>query len=221
MSSTPPLPLVDLPLDSSFQFEEHILHSPILSFFPTFPQFWMLPLCLLGLTVQHSRLFFIISLLSGHFFLLLLRNLTFPWGFFFPPLSHGGYSPIVLILQSGFSGGSDGKESAYNVGDLGSMPGSGRSPGEGKERYPLQYSRAFLVAQMVVKNLPAMQETWVQSLGWDDPLEKGMATHSSILAWRFHGQRSLAGYSPWGRKESDMTEWLQFLSFFLSCWIFQ
>ena len=86
------------------------------------------------------------------------------------------------------------------------IPGSGRSPGEGKERYPLQYSRAFLVAQMVVKNLPAMQETWVQSLGWDDPLEKGMATHSSILAWRFHGQRSLAGYSPWGRKESDMTE---------------
>ena len=77
-----------------------------------------------------------------------------------------------------------GKESACDAGDPGSIPGSGRSPGEGKERHPLQYSRAFLVAQMVVENPPAMQETWVQSLGWDDPLEKGMATHSSILAWR-------------------------------------
>ena len=49
--------------------------------------------------------------------------------------------------------------------------------------YPLQYSWASLVAQLV-KNLPAMWETWVQSLGWKDPLEKGKATHSSILAWR-------------------------------------
>ena len=57
----------------------------------------------------------------------------------------------------------------------------------------------FLVAQ-TVKNLPAMQETWVRSLGWEDPLEKGMATRSSILAWRIHGQRSLVGYSPWGHK---------------------
>ena len=48
-----------------------------------------------------------------------------------------------------------------------------------------------------------MQETEVQSLGWDDPLEKEMATHSGILAWESHGQRSLAGYSPWGCKESD------------------
>ena len=51
----------------------------------------------------------------------------------------------------------------------------------------------FLVAYMV-KNLPVMQETWVQSLGWEDPLEKGMSTHSSILAWRIPW--SLAGYSP-------------------------
>ena len=64
---------------------------------------------------------------------------------------------------------------------------------------------ASLVAQMV-KNLPAMQETWVRSLGWEDPLEKRMATHSSILAWRIPWQRSLAGYSPWGCKESHMTE---------------
>ena len=56
---------------------------------------------------------------------------------------------------------------------------------------------ASLVAQMI-KNLPAEQETWVQPLGQEDPLEKGMATHSSILAWESQGQRSLAGYSPWG-----------------------
>ena len=51
-----------------------------------------------------------------------------------------------------------------------------------------------------VKNLPAMLETWVPSLGWEDPLEKGMATHSSILTGESHGQRSLVGYSPWGRR---------------------
>ena len=55
----------------------------------------------------------------------------------------------------------------------------------------------------LVKNLPAMWETWVQSLGWEDPLEKGKAIHSSILAGEFHGP-----YSPWGRKESDTTEHL-------------
>ena len=84
----------------------------------------------------------------------------------------------------GFLGSSAGKESACNAGGPGSIPGSGRSPGEGIG-YPLQYSWASLVAQ-TVKNLPAMQETWVQSLGWKDPLEEGMATYSSILAWRIH-----------------------------------
>ena len=63
------------------------------------------------------------------------------------------------------------------------------------------------VAQMV-KNLPAMQETRVQFLGWEVPLEKGMAIHSNILAWKFHGQRNLMGYSPWTLKELDMTEQL-------------
>ena len=55
------------------------------------------------------------------------------------------------------------------------------------------------------KKLPAIQETWVQSLGQEDPLEKEMATHSSISAEKFHGQRSLASYSPWSHKELDMT----------------
>ena len=65
----------------------------------------------------------------------------------------------------------------------------------------------FPVAQMV-KNLPAMWEIWVRSLDWDDPLEKGMATHSSILAWRIPWTEEPAGYSPWGPKELDMTEQL-------------
>ena len=58
----------------------------------------------------------------------------------------------------------------------------------------------------VVKNPPAKQVTRVQSMGQKDRLEKEMATHSSILVWEIHGQRSLVGYSPWGHKESDMTE---------------
>ena len=62
------------------------------------------------------------------------------------------------------------------------IPGLGRFAGE-EIGYTLQYSWVSLVAQLV-KNQPAMQETWVQSLGWEDPLEKGIATHSSILAWR-------------------------------------
>ena len=79
----------------------------------------------------------------------------------------------------GFLVGSAGKESAYNVGDLDSIPGSGRPAGEGIG-YPFQSSLASLVAQLV-KNLPAMWETWVQSLDLEDPLEKGKATHFSIL----------------------------------------
>ena len=82
----------------------------------------------------------------------------------------------------GFPDRSVGKEFTCNAEDPSSIPGSGKSPGEGIG-YPLQYFWASLVAQLV-KNPPAMQETWVQSLGWEDPLEKGKATHSSILAWR-------------------------------------
>ena len=77
---------------------------------------------------------------------------------------------------------SEGKESACDAGDPGLIPGLVRSAGEGIGS-PLQYSWASLVAQLV-KNQPAMWETWIQSLGWEDPLEKGKATHSSILAWR-------------------------------------
>ena len=78
-----------------------------------------------------------------------------------------------------FSISSAGKESACNAGDPGSISGSGRSTGE-RMGNPLQYSWAYLVAQLV-KNQPTMWETWVQFLGWEDVLEKGI--FSSILAW--------------------------------------
>ena len=97
------------------------------------------------------------------------------------------FTGIVLNLYKlekniGFPDSSAGKESACNVGDPSLIPGLGRSAGEGVG-YPLQYSWASLLAQLV-KNPPATWETWVQSLGWDEPPEKGKATYSSILAWR-------------------------------------
>ena len=85
-------------------------------------------------------------------------------------------------IYGGFPGSSAGKESACNAGDPGLIPWLGRSPGEGMG-YLLQYSWASLVAQKVM-NPSAMLETWVLSPGWEDPLEEGMATHSSILALR-------------------------------------
>ena len=96
----------------------------------------------------------------------------------------------------GFPGISAGKESACNAGDSGLIPGLGRSPGEGIG-YPLQYSWASLVVLMA-KNPPAKQETWVQSLGWEDPLEEGMTVHSSILAWTIPMDRGVWQARPWG-----------------------
>ena len=89
------------------------------------------------------------------------------------------------LYNQGFPDSSVGKESACNAGDPGSISGPGRSAGEGIG-YPLQYSWASLVAYLV-KNPPTMWETWVWSLGWDDPLEKEKATHYIILAWRIPG----------------------------------
>ena len=90
---------------------------------------------------------------------------------------------LTTWLDQGFPGRSAGKESAYNAGNPSLIPGSGTSTEE-EIGYPLQYCWASLVAQLI-KNLPAKRETWVQSLGWEDPLEKGIATDSSILAWKF------------------------------------
>ena len=88
------------------------------------------------------------------------------------------------------------KEYTYNAGDPDSIPGSGSSPGEGIG-YPFQYSWASLVVQSV-KNLPAMQETRVRFLGWEDPLEKEMASHSSVLAWRIPGTGEPGGLPSMG-----------------------
>ena len=153
-----------------------------------------------------------------------------------------------------FPGGSDGKDSACNAGDPGSIPGSGRSPGGGHGN-PLQYSclenphgqrslegyspmghkeldttewlstkhayliRASLVAQLE-NNLPEIQESRVRSSGQKDPLEKGMATHSSILAWITPWTWSLVDYSPWGCKESGMTDRLSHFETHTHSWLF-
>ena len=85
-----------------------------------------------------------------------------------------------MALHKHDADSSAGKESTCNAGDSDLIPGSGRSAEEGIG-YTLQYSWASLVAQLI-KNLPAIWETWVQSQVWEDPLEKGKATHSSILA---------------------------------------
>ena len=95
----------------------------------------------------------------------------------------------MTLKEWSFPDSSVGEESACNSGDPGLISGSGRSSGEGIG-YPLHYSWASLETQLV-KNPPAMQETWVWSLGWEDTLEKGKATHSSTLAWRIPWMYSL------------------------------
>ena len=119
-----------------------------------------------------------------------------PTPVFWPGEFHGLYSPwgrkvsdtteqlslSFFTNKMGFPDSSVAKESACNAGDPGSIPGSGRSSGEGIG-YPLQYCWGSLMAQLV-RNPPVMQETWVQSLGWEDTLEKGKASHSSVVAWR-------------------------------------
>ena len=122
--------------------------------------------------------------------------------------------------RESFPDSSVGKDFACNTGDPSSIPGLGRSSGEGIG-YPLHYSWASLVAQLV-KNLPAMRETWVWSLGWEEPLEKGKATHSSILEWEllipeFQG---LYIYSPWGHKELGTTEQLSYIYMYVCIYIY-
>ena len=71
---------------------------------------------------------------------------------------------------------------------------------------PFEDDLVMSLPAQLVKHPPAMEETPVQFRGWEDPLEKGTATHSSILAWRIPGTEDLASYSPWGRREADTTE---------------
>ena len=101
----------------------------------------------------------------------------------------------------GFPDSSVGKESACNSVDSNSIPGLGRSPGEGIG-FLRQYSWASLVAQLV-KNPPAVRETWVRSQGWEDPLQKGQLPTPVFWHGEFH-----ALFSPWSRKELDTTEQL-------------
>ena len=109
-----------------------------------------------------------------------------------------------LININSFPDRAVGIESACNPGDPGLIPGSRRPPGKGID-YPLQYSWASLVAQ-TVKNPLAMQETWVRSLGWEEPLEKGTATHSSILTWRIPWTEDPGRLQSMSCKELDTTE---------------
>ena len=113
----------------------------------------------------------------------------------------------------GLSCSSSGKEFACDAGDQGSIPWLGRSSGEGIG-YPLQYSWASLVAQLV-KKPPAMWETWVRPLGWEDPWKRKWQPTPVFLPGEPHGQRNLVGYSPQGRKVSDTTEQLHFHFHFL------
>ena len=107
-------------------------------------------------------------------------------------LRYGDYGwQNTLVFELGFPGSSADKESACDAGDPGSIPESGRSPGEGIG-YPLQYSWASLVAQMV-KNRSAVWKTRVRLLGWEDPLEEGMAHCSRVLAWRIPMDREEPG----------------------------
>ena len=112
-----------------------------------------------------------------------------------------------LFTSLGFPDSSVGKEFSCNAGDPGSIPRSGRSPGE-RIGYPLRYSWASFLAQLL-KNPPAMQETWAQSLGWEEPLEKGKAIPSNILALRI----------PWAVQSMGSQSWTRLNDFGFSWWL--
>ena len=151
------------------------------------------------------------------FLMEIIKDLAVPFhqSIFYGSVIQVNKGAMVLTLvglpgSRGFPDSSVGKESACNAGDPGSIPGSWRSPGE-RIGYPLQYSWASLVAQLV-KNLPAMQETWVQSLGWGrSPGEgKGYSQYSGL-------ENSMDSW--WGRKDSDMTERLSLSLSRVQAWV--
>ena len=130
---------------------------------------------------RRVKLFFITYLLnllsnpSADFPPRFILNLFMFFHFHWPTSAHTKWLTSLCMSLPG-------KESTCNAGDPGSVPGLGRSPEEGIG-YSLQYSWASLMAQLV-KNPPAIWESWVQSLSWEDHLEEGTVTNSSILAWR-------------------------------------
>ena len=121
--------------------------------------------------------------------------------------SNIGFQKNLKLTREILPGCSESKEPACNAGNPGSIPGTGRSPGEGIG-YPLHCSWASLVAQMV-KNPPAMRETWVWSLCWGDPLAEGVATHSSILAWRIPTDRGACPATVHGvaKHQTQLSNW--------------
>ena len=135
------------------------------------------------------------------------------------------WSSFVLpkcSLYLDFPGSSAGKESACNAKDPALISWSGSSPGKGISNL-LQYSWASLVAQ-IVKNLPAMWETWAQTLGWEDLLGKGLVTHSSILAWRILMDRgawwaTVHGVAKNWTLLSDKAQHSSSLCFFTFLWV--
>ena len=158
--------------------------SILLIFFCAFLLFVSPQIIIISIFLLVLCLFFFKSLVSYS------RRLDY-WFEVFPVFSIGVnnyYFPckhwflLHALSFEGFPGRSLGKESAYNAGDPGLIPGSERSPGEGIG-YLLQYAWASLVAQLV-KNPPTMQEAWVRFLDWENLLEEGRATYSSILAWK-------------------------------------
>ena len=177
----------------------------MLSFKPTFS---LSSFTFIKRLFSSSSLYFVPPLGSSNCFLLAASlPLCQPILHFIAVYNYHHKSVLEHVHQpkTGFPGGSAGKESACNAGDPSSIPGLGRSAGEGIG-YPLQYSWAYLVAQLV-KNLPAMRDTWVWSLDWENPLEKGKATHSGILTWRI--PRTIVHGS---HKVSDMTERLSHIT---------
>ena len=146
----------------------------------------LLPLLLPQLTVRKSILYskplLLLFVTTAHnYFKNSIQTFLFIWSSWKITRSKWQFPWLHMTTYQGFPDSSVGKEFAWNSGDSSLIPGSGRSPGE-EIVYPLQHSWASLVAQLV-KNLAAMQETWVRSLGWEDPLEKGTAAHSSIQTW--------------------------------------
>ena len=137
-----------------------------------------------------------------------MSNFLYIYIYILPPIIESENKELKVSLGCmhakslwGFPDSSVDKESACNAGDPGSIPGSGISAGEGAD-YSLQYSWASLVVQLV-KNSPTMWETWVRSLGEEDPLEKEMATHSSILTWRIPWTEKPGRLQSMGSQELD------------------
>ena len=154
----------------------------------------LLPLLLHQSTVRklilYSKPLLLLFVTTAHnYFENSIQTFLFFWSSWKITRSKWQFPLLNMTTYQGFPDTSVGKKFSWSSGDFGLIPRSGRSLGE-EIVYPHQYSWASLVAQPV-KNLAAMQETWVRPLGWEDPLEKGTAAHSSILTLTIHNIQSM------------------------------